>query len=156
MSWEEAVAANEVEPRKIFVDIYTSWCGWCKKMDKSTFREEFIVDYVNENFYPIKFDAQSTQDIFYNGKMYSFIKKGKKGYHELALEITKGQLSFPTVVFIDEEYHVLQPIPGFQNKDRFEQIITYFAGDHFKTTPWNAYSNTYSRDIATFPAGNKN
>ncbi len=156
MTWEQAIEKNKTEKRKFVVDIYTKWCNWCKKMDKSTFRNEFIVDYVNENFYPIKFDAQSTEDIFYNGKMYSFIKRGKKGYHELALEITKGQLSFPTVVFIDESFNVLQPIPGFQGSDRFEQIITYFAGDHFKTTPWNNYAKIYSRDSYAVPAGNKN
>jgi len=34
-SWEEAVEANKEEPRKFFVDVYTDWCGWCKRMDLS-------------------------------------------------------------------------------------------------------------------------
>jgi thioredoxin-related protein len=155
LTWEEAMEKSETEQKKVVVDIYTQWCGWCKKMDKSTFMDEFIVEFVNENFYPVKFDAEFKNPITFKGKEYKYIKKGRRGFHELAVELTKGKLSFPTIVFLDEEFQVLQPIPGFQDNERFELIVTYFSGDHFKFTPWRRYIRNYSRDNYAYPAGNK-
>ena len=43
MTWEQAAAANEKEPKKIFVDVYTDWCGWCKRMDVTTFKDPAVV-----------------------------------------------------------------------------------------------------------------
>ena len=39
LTWDQAVAKMEKEPRKIMVDVYTDWCGWCKRMDASTFQD---------------------------------------------------------------------------------------------------------------------
>ncbi len=58
ITWEEAMELSKTEPRKIVVDVYTDWCGWCKKMDKATFQDEEIVEYINENYYAIKFNAE--------------------------------------------------------------------------------------------------
>ena len=116
---EEAVAKMEVEKRKIFIDMYTDWCGWCKKMDKATFEQPHIATYLNENYYPVKFNAEFKEEISYNGKTYKFIKSGRRGYHELAAELSKslGRLSFPTIIFVDSDLTVLQPhprLPGSQ------------------------------------------
>ena len=43
MSFEEAIARSKEDPKHIFVDVYTDWCGWCKKMDASTFVDPVIV-----------------------------------------------------------------------------------------------------------------
>ncbi len=143
VTWEEAMELSKTEPRKIVVDVYTDWCGWCKKMDKATFQQEEIADYVNENYYAIKFNAEMREDIVMNDHVYKFIKKGKNGYHELAAKITYGRLSYPTIVFLDEEMEVIQPIPGFKDPDKFSMIMTYFAEDHHKTTPWKTFCTKY-------------
>lgn len=143
VSWEEAVALLQNEPRKIVVDVYTDWCGWCKKMDKSTFQDEEVVTYMNENFYAVKFNAEQKSDIHIKDKVYKFVKSGRNGYHELAAEITFGKLSYPTVVFLDEKLDVIQPIAGYKDAEMFEMIMTYFGGNHHKTTPWKKYSTSY-------------
>ncbi len=143
MSFSEALEAQKVEKRKMVVDVYTEWCGWCKKMDQTTFQNEHIVNYLNEHFYPVKFDAEQDQSIDFNGRTYDFVKYGRKGYHALAVELTQGRLSYPTTVFLDEDLSVIQAIRGFQTALRFEQILTYFAMDHHKTTPWKKYSESY-------------
>ena len=84
VSWEEAVELNQREPRKIVVDVYTEWCGWCKKMDKATFQNEQVAAYVNENYYAIKFDAEQKEEIRIHDKVYKYVKSGRKGYHELS------------------------------------------------------------------------
>ena len=50
-TWEEAVKANEQEQRKIFVDVYTDWCGWCKRMDAMTFKNPDVIKVLNESFW---------------------------------------------------------------------------------------------------------
>ena len=139
LTWEEAVELSKVEKRKFFVDVYTDWCGWCKKMDKATFQKPDIAKYLNENYYPIKFNAEQKGDISLNDKLYKFVKSGKNGYHELAVEITYGKLSYPTIVFLDENAKVIQPISGYKDAPMFKKIMSYFAEDHFKTTPWKKY-----------------
>lgn len=143
LTFEEAVEKNKTAPRKIVVDIYTDWCGWCKRMDKTTFSQAQIASYLNENYYPVKFNAEQKEEILFNGKEYGFVSNGRRGYHELAAEITGGMLSYPTTVFLDEDMKVIQAIKGFKDADSFEQIATYFGGDYHKKTPWESYRKNY-------------
>lgn len=143
MTWEEAMQLSESEPRKILLDVYTEWCYWCKRMDESTFRDTSIAGYINENFYPVKFDAEQKQDIEFKGKVYKYMKSGKKGFHELAAVLLNGRLSFPTLVFLDHEHNVIQSIVGYKTPVQFEKIATYFAEDHFKKTPWSTFKKNY-------------
>ncbi len=150
MTLEEALAANKVHPKKLVVDIYTDWCMWCKRMDKQTFQKDHIARYINKNYYAVKFDAESTKnDIEFNGNIYKYTKKGRKGYHELAVALAHGQLSYPTVVFLDEKLSIIQPIPGFQDAQMFELIMTYFSDNHYKNTPWASYTRNYKSEIKT-------
>ena len=143
LSWEEAMALSQTEKKKILLNVYTDWCGWCKRMDKATFEEPNIARYINDNFYPVKFDAEQRNELEYKGKTYKYVKNGQRGYHELAAELLKGRLSFPTVVFLDENANVIQSIVGYKSPQQFERIATYFAGGHYKKTPWSTYQATY-------------
>ena len=143
LTWEEAQEKLKEEPRKIFVDIYTDWCRFCEKMDLATFQKPHIVKYMNENYYAVKFNAEQTEDIVFNEKKYKFVQQGRRGYHELAFAITRGQLSYPTIVFIDEECNIIQPIPGFRDSMEFEKMMTYFGEDAHKETPWSLYEKNY-------------
>ena len=143
LSWEEAMELSKQEKKKIFIEVYIDRCGWCKKMDATTFSEEHIVEYINANYYPIRFNAENKEPIELHGKSYKYIKSGKRGYHELANEIMMGKMSYPTVVFLNEDFYLIQAIPGYREADTFEMIMTYFAEDHHNSTPWKKYSNGY-------------
>jgi len=143
LTWEQAMQKSNVEKKKFIVDVYTDWCGWCKRMDAATFRQPEIAKYVNENYYAIKFNAEYKEDIVFNGKTYKYVANGRRGYHELAAELLQGRLSYPTVVFLDETQKVIQPIPGYKDPTQFEQIITYFGRNEHLKTPWEAYQKTY-------------
>lgn len=155
LTWEEAVEKSKTEKRKIFVDVYTDWCGWCKKMEASTFSDPVVVNYINKNFYAVKFNAEQKETIEFNGKEYKFVKSGRRGYHELAAWMTNGKLGYPTVVFINEDQKVIQPIPGYLPAEKFEPIMTYFGGNHYKKTPWDIYHKKYNGDKTNvLPASN--
>jgi thioredoxin-related protein len=143
ITWEQALEKSKTHPRKIMVDLYTDWCGWCKRMDASVFHNNAIVNYVNQNYYAIKFNAEQKEEITFKGKTYRFVKQGMKGYHELAAEITRGRLSYPTIIFLDEKLEVIQPIPGYKEPLEFEQIITYFGRNEHQKTPWDVYQRNY-------------
>jgi len=143
LTWEEAIEKSKVEKRKIFVDVYTEWCGWCKRMDKATFQKPQIVRFVNEHFYAVKLDAEQKEAIEFGGKTFNYVQNGQRGYHELAVAITHGQLSFPTIVFIDENLAIIQSIPGFRDPMEFEMIMTYFGWNEYKEQPWSLYQKNY-------------
>jgi len=65
MTMNEALEAQQSEPKKIIMDVYTTWCGPCKLMDKNTFSNKDVIKFINENYYPVKFNAEGTQEITY-------------------------------------------------------------------------------------------
>lgn len=142
MSWDEAVAraSEEANPKKIFVDVYTDWCGWCKKMDKDTFQNPEVAAYMSANFYMVKLDGEGKDPIDFRGKKYSFVPSGRNGYHELAAALLQGRLSYPTVVFLDEDFQMLSPVPGYQKPEPFLSIARYFGENIYKEKDWKAYS----------------
>ncbi len=142
-TWEEGMVKAEQENKKFVIDMYTEWCGWCKKMDSSTFADPQIAHYVNTNYIAIKFDAEQKGNITFRGEEHQFVKSGRKGYHTLAAKLTNGRLSYPTVVFLDENMDLIQAIPGFQDAKTFDPILVYFAEDLHQQMSWNSFIQSY-------------
>jgi thioredoxin-related protein len=142
MSWEEMNRAYQENPKKVMVNVYTNWCRWCKKMEMQTFQDPDLSNYLNEHFYCVRFNAESTEMVNFQGEVYRFQKAD--GYHELAAKILNGRMSYPTFVFLDENLQVIQPIPGFKDPRDFQMITSYFATGHYMKTPWAIYKSKYS------------
>jgi thioredoxin-related protein len=144
MTLEEALEKSKTDKRKIFVDVYTDWCGWCKRMDSTTFINPVVAQYLNDHYYPVKFNAEQQAAITYKDKVYEFKKSGARGYHELAALWLNNRLSYPTTVFLDENQGVIQPLPGYQDADKMEAILNYFGTDSHKKTPWESYQKNFN------------
>ena len=142
LSWDEAaaLAQSDKNPKKIFIDVYTDWCGWCKKMDKDTFQNASVAKYMTDNFYMVKMDGEGKEPIEFKGKTYKYVPSGRRGYHELAAALLQGRLSYPTVVFLDENLNMLSPVPGYQKPEPFLNIARYFGDDIYKEKDWKTYS----------------
>ena len=84
LTFEEAIALHEKEPKKLLIDLYTDWCGWCKVMDRNTYSQADIASYINENFYPVKFNAEQKEPVEFRGHTFEFVAQGRRGVHELA------------------------------------------------------------------------
>ncbi|MBC3784408.1 thioredoxin family protein [Spirosoma utsteinense] len=143
---QQAYALTQKTPKKFVVDVYTDWCGWCKVMDRKTFSEPAIVDYVNENYYAVKLNAEQTADITLGKQTFKYVSGGSRGVHELAAALMKNQMSYPTTVFLDEKFQLIQPIPGYLEPRMFHQIITYFGNNHHQKEPFDKYkAGTYTK-----------
>lgn len=143
ITFEEAIEKSKSEPRKILIDIYTDWCGWCKKMDRDAYENETLAKYISENYYAVKFNAEQREDVVFDGHTFKFRANGSRGVHELAAALTNNKLSYPTTVFMSEELQIIQPVPGYMNASSMEPIITYFGEDAFKNISWTDYQKNF-------------
>ena len=143
MTFEEAVEKSKTEKRKIFIDVYTDWCGWCKVMDKKTFSAPAVAKMLNEQFYPVKFNAEQREDVIFNGTTFKFIEYGSRGTHQLAAALLNNKLSYPTVVFLDEDFKMLLPLPGYREAPEFHKIAQFIGENHYKTQKMEDWETKY-------------
>lgn len=129
---EDAIERNSKEPRKFMVDVYTDWCGWCKRMDATTFSDAAVAAYVNANFYPVKFNAEMKDSLTLGERTYYFIDNGRRGYHEVAAILTKGRLSYPTIVYLDEELRHIGVEPGYKTAAQLSDKLIYYKEEKYK------------------------
>jgi thioredoxin-related protein len=145
LSWNEAAALMEKEPRYLMVDVYTDWCGWCKRMDATTMQDTGVIKLINEKYYAVKMDGEGREDITFRGRTYSFKAQGNRGYHELPAELMNGKMSYPTLVFLDKNFAIIQPLPGYQQAPFLEQVLAYFGSEKYLNTPFEDFKATYPR-----------
>ena len=145
---EQAMEANKSNQKKLFFDVYTDWCGWCKRMDATTFQHPEIIRYMNENYYAVKFNAESTEELFINGKTYTTSEPGKpRSPHEFAVEMLRGRMSYPSFAVYDENMSNIGIIPGFQPSKDLEKILNYFATNTHLKMSWEEYSKSFNGKI---------
>lgn len=133
LTFEEAVQRSKTEKRKIFVDVYTDWCGWCKVMDKKTFSQPAVAKVLNEKYYPVKFNAEQREDVVFKGTTFKFVEYGTRGTHQLAAALLNNALSYPSVVFLNEDFAIVHIMKGYRQAPEFHKMAEFIGGDHYKT-----------------------
>ncbi len=136
----EDAMAKEAKP--VFFDVYTDWCGWCKRMDKTTFVNTEVVDAINRNFHAVKFDAEMKESFTFQGHEFKFIKNGRRGYNELAGALLNNRMSYPSYVALNEKYERITIIKGYQTVDEFIPILSYLADKHYLQQTWEEYKSS--------------
>ncbi len=135
LSMEEAVEKAGEDPRMIFVEVYTDWCGFCRRMDAETFSHPVIASYLNDNFYPVKLNAEQGDPIEFRGTVYENNNLGeRRPTHDFAIALLQGRMSYPSVVFFDENVELLTAIPGFRPPANMEAVLTFFNEGVYKET----------------------
>jgi len=128
-SFEDGIRKSMETKKKILMDVFTDWCGWCKKMDNSTYSDTKVISYMNEKYIPVKLDAESKEKVAYQGKNYT----------EQQLSRTLGVSGYPATVFFDNETNLITVVPGYIESKDFLNIIKFLAEDIYKTKSYEDY-----------------
>jgi thioredoxin-related protein len=154
MTMNEALAAQKKQPKKILMDAYTTWCGPCRLMDEKTFTNKDVVNYVNQHFYAVKFNAEGTeevmyQDFNYTNPNYDSNRKGRNSQHFFADALKIN--GYPSLVFFDEQSNVIAPIMGYRTPEQLEIFLKMIAKNDYKVlTTADAWTKYESKFKGTF------
>ena len=149
---ETAINMQKEKSKPLYIDVYTDWCGWCKKMDRSTYMHPQIANYINQNFYPVKFNAETRDTIKYNGKIYTNQSVGRRPTHSLAKELLQGKLTYPSTIIFDKNKRATL-LSGYLSVQDLQPILIYVSEegnvfnsfDEFKIN----YKHTFEPDSLT-------
>jgi thioredoxin-related protein len=126
MSMDEALAAQKKKARPIFMDVYTDWCGPCKMLDKNTFHDPKVVEFINANYYAVKFNAEGNSEVNYKGKKYAnpqfdANRKGRNAIHDFTLLLNVR--AYPTMMVFDAKGEIKEPIVGYYQPDQLLEAL---------------------------------
>ena len=147
VSLDEALALQKKTPKKIMMDVYTNWCGPCKLLDKKTFQNPDVANYVNKHFYAVKFNGEGNESVTYKDKKFANPNfdparaNSRNSAHELARYLQVN--AYPTIVFIDEKAEVIAPIKGYQTAPQLELYLKMFNKDDHKNIKTQEEFNQY-------------
>ncbi|MBI1183005.1 DUF255 domain-containing protein [bacterium] len=150
MSLSEAQQRIQQKPKKIFVDLYTDWCGWCTVMDRNVFSHPVIQEKMEKYFYAVKFNAEKEDSLRFNGELYKLLPRGGRPLHQWAKKYgsTPQGLSYPTTIYFNESLQLLQTIPGYHDAHTMEMILEFIGGDYpYRGIDWEVFQKTYKSQI---------
>jgi len=150
MSLEEAISAQAVTPKKILMDVYTTWCGPCQMLDKNTFQNPDVVEFINEHYYAVKFNAEGDEkinfkDYVFENPNYDPKRIGRNAQHQLAGALKIN--AYPTIVFFNENGETILPVPGYKTPNQLELYLKLFNNDDHEgistQEQWDAYQSEF-------------
>lgn len=115
---EDLEKMQNVKGKKVLVDMYTSWCGYCKMMDRKTFTNPDVINYLNKEFVLVKFNAEQKEPISFKGKEYEWLKGRRNGVNKLALKLMGSRMVYPTMVYLDDTFEVITTSPGYKTPEQ--------------------------------------
>lgn len=137
MSMNEAIALQKKNPKKIFVDVYTNWCGPCKMLDKNTFSNKDLAAYINKNFYAVKFNAEGDELITMGDKKFTNPKydpakaSRRNSQHQFAAFM--GVRAYPTMLFLESDGTLINRVASYLGPKQLEVYLKLFGTNDYKT-----------------------
>jgi thioredoxin-related protein len=119
-SWDSGMEEARKRGLPILLDVYTDWCGWCKRMDRDVYSRPEVRDYVRRSFVPVKLNAEASRPAEYEGQAYT----------SRSLAAALGVTGFPTTVFFRANGEYVTRVPGYVPADRFLAVLRYIGEGH--------------------------
>jgi thioredoxin-related protein len=143
----EAVLLQKKNPKIIMVDISTSWCGPCKLMMKNTFGNEKIANYLNDNFYPVKLDAETNDSIVFNGTVFKNGNSSGSQVHDFVTFILEKDVTYPSIVFFDKDFKSVKVVKGYYKADEFEPLMKFLGSKKYLYTKYEDFKKTFVSEL---------
>lgn len=143
MTFKEAQEANLKQAKPLLIDFYTDWCGWCKHMMKTTYSDPNIAGYINTWFYPVKFDAETHDTIEYQGIKYVNRSTAKKSPHDLTLKFLGEKLSYPSTVFVSNNFQFNLLTQGYLEVKKIEPLLVFMVENAFRSSNYDDFSKHF-------------
>ena len=142
LSLTELTEAYNKQPKPIIVDVYTNWCGWCKVMDKETYGNDKVANYINENFYAVKFNAESKESVVLGTKTYGYNPAYKA--NDLAVYLLSGRMGYPTTVLLSAIDAQPAPLSGYLKPSELEAPLKFFGDAAYKTQDFPNFMKSFT------------
>ncbi len=129
MGFSDAIDHAKKTNKKVLVDVYTDWCGWCKRMDATTYADEAVARYLSEHYVSAKLNAESTRKVRYQGKVYT----------EQELAAAFGISGYPSTIFLRMDGEPITVLPGYADPSQFQTAISFIGEDHYLSKSFDEY-----------------
>lgn len=129
LTFDQGIAEAEKSKKKILVDIYTDWCGFCKKMDREVYADQEVIAYLSKYFEVVKLHGESDKKVSYKGKVIT----------EADFSRMLGVGGYPTTAFFEPKGELITPVEGYLPKDKFMPILRFIGEGHYEKMEWNEF-----------------
>ena len=146
LTWKEAMGLQKIKPKKILVSIATSWCSGCKVMNKTTFCDSAVAEFINKNFYLVELNAETRDTLQFGGKYYNNGANPNFPFHSLVSILTKNNFVLPSTVFIDEKFNVIESVPFYLHPKGLDPILHYFGENHYLSMKWEDFISRFKSE----------
>ena len=150
INWVSIEKLPQNSDKLYLVDFYTSWCGYCKKMDRETFSNPTVVKIINKYYIPVKFDAEGKSTFMWNGVKYTPTPTppgSRPSVHMFTKSVLGKQIGFPSFGFFKSDQTPLTIVQGFQSADEFIVVLWYFASGDNHRYSFERYRNIFDKEI---------
>ena len=128
LTFEQLEDSLAVKPKKTVLFFYADWCEYCKKMEQTAFKNKDVINILNTNFYAVKMNAESKQEINFEGVTYynKNIGKSRTPFHEITLLLASRKnmkFSLPVTLILDKNFSVQNRYFEYLSPKKLKEIL---------------------------------